>query len=76
MAESLPWRKQEEFGQQAISHEQDLLEVDDANDPKHKKTRGSVSHATQHTIDPRRLHLRGIRVPQIAGRETTQYRVV
>lgn len=65
----------EEFVRPAVGEHQDLAEVDDADDPENKEATETLP-ATQLEINEHRFRLRGIRDQKLAGRKTTQYRVV
>jgi hypothetical protein len=73
-------QQQEELAQPAVGNQQDLVEVDDADDPKDKEATEALPAAQPKIpeIDGRRFRLRGVRAQRLAGRktQTTQYRVV
>jgi hypothetical protein len=72
--------QKEELRQPAVGDQQDLVEVDVADDPEDKETTETLPAAQSKTpkIDEHRFRLREIRARQLAGRQTktTQYRVV
>jgi len=66
-----------ELGRPALGDQQNLVEVDDTDNPIDKEATAALP-ATQLGIDKHRFRLRGVRVRQLPGRQTktTQYRVV
>jgi hypothetical protein len=72
--------QKEELRQPAVGDQQDLVEVDVADDPEDKEATETLPAAQPKIpeIDEHRFRLRGIRARQLAERQTktTQYRVV
>ena len=73
-------RQNKELGRPALGDQQNLVKVDDTDDPMDKEATEALS-ATQPEIpeiDEHRFRLRGIRTQPLARRQTgtTQYRVV
>jgi hypothetical protein len=66
-----------ELGRAALGDQQNLVEVDDTDDPMDKEATEALP-ATQLEIDRHRLRLRGTRTQRLAGQQTkiTQYQVV
>jgi hypothetical protein len=72
--------QQEELGQPAVGDQQDLVEVDEVDNPEDKEATEALPAAQPKIpeMDEHRFRLRGVRARQLAGRQTktTQYRVV
>jgi hypothetical protein len=72
--------QKEELGKPAVGegHQQDLVEVVDADDPEDKEATEALPAAQPKIPDEHRFRLRGIRTQPLAGRQTgtTKYRIV